>query len=74
MRVQESTTYPGVRVMKIGVKFKGWRPADIRSLNAPAMGMVGEADIVRPEPSVQTFRGLPPVFVAAAGYRIGCDD
>lgn len=56
MRVQESTMYPAVRVMKIGVKSKGWRPEDIWSLNAPAMGMVGDADIVRPEHSVQMFR------------------
>jgi hypothetical protein len=74
MRVQESTMYPVIRVMKMGVKFKGWCPEAIRSINAPAMVMVGDADIVRPEHSVQTFRGLPPVFVAASGYRTGCDD
>jgi pimeloyl-ACP methyl ester carboxylesterase len=56
------------------VKVKGWRPEAIRSINAPAMVMVGDADIIRPEHSVQTFRGLPPVFVAASGYRTACDD
>jgi pimeloyl-ACP methyl ester carboxylesterase len=74
MRVQESTMYPVITVMKMGAKFKGWRPEDIRSINAPALVMVGDADIVRPEHSVQTFRCLPPVFVAASGYRTGYDD
>jgi hypothetical protein len=74
MGVQESTMYPVIRAMKMGVKFKGWRPEDSRSINAPAMVMVGDADIVHPEHSVQTFRCLPPVFVAAARYRTGYDD
>jgi pimeloyl-ACP methyl ester carboxylesterase len=47
------------KVMKMGVEFKGWRPEDIRSINAPAMVMAGDADIVRPEHAVQMFRLLP---------------
>jgi pimeloyl-ACP methyl ester carboxylesterase len=41
-----------------------WRPEDIQSINAPAMVMVGDADIVRPEHTVQMFRLLPHALLA----------
>ena len=47
------------KVTKLGVEFKGWRPEDIQFINAPAMVMIGDADIVRPEHAVQMFRLLP---------------
>jgi hypothetical protein len=46
------------KVTKHGVEFKGWRPEDIQSIKAPAMVMVGDVDIVRPEHAVQMFRLL----------------
>ena len=52
------------KVMKLGVESKGWRPEDIQSINAPAMVMVGDADIVRPEHAVQMFRLLPHAQLA----------
>src|SRR3712207_2915233 len=34
------------KVTKLGVEFKGWRPEAIRSITAPALVMIGDADIV----------------------------
>ena len=39
-------------------EFKGWSAADIRSIAAPALVIIGDSDIVRPEHAVQTFRLL----------------
>jgi pimeloyl-ACP methyl ester carboxylesterase len=38
---------------------KDLRPEEIRSIQAPTMFMIGDADIVRPEHAVETFRLLP---------------
>jgi pimeloyl-ACP methyl ester carboxylesterase len=51
-------------VTKLGVEFRGWRPEDIQSINAPAMVMVGDADLVRPEHTVRMFRLLPHAQLA----------
>ena len=42
----------------LGLTFKGWRPEDIRSNCAPALVMVGDADIVRPEHTEELSRLL----------------
>jgi pimeloyl-ACP methyl ester carboxylesterase len=39
-------------------EFKGWRSEDIRSIKAPPLVMVGDADNVRPEHAVEMFRLL----------------
>jgi pimeloyl-ACP methyl ester carboxylesterase len=44
--------------------WQGWRLEDIRSINAPALVMVGDADIVRLEHAVQMFRLLPHAQLA----------
>jgi pimeloyl-ACP methyl ester carboxylesterase len=56
-------------------EFVGWPPADIQSINAPTLVIIGDSDIVRPEHAVETFRllgggvegdsaGLPPSELA----------
>lgn len=55
--------------------WKGWSDETIRSLEAPALIITGDADIVRPEHTVEVFRlfgggvagdlaGLPPSRLA----------
>ena len=46
------------KVLQQEREFKGWRQEDIPSIEAPALVMVGDADIVRPEHAVQMFRLL----------------
>lgn len=52
------------KVARLGVDFQGWRPEDIRSIKAPALVMIGDADIVRPEHAVELFRLLPHAQLA----------
>jgi pimeloyl-ACP methyl ester carboxylesterase len=52
------------KVARLGVDFKGWQPEDIRSIKAPALVMIGDADIVRPEHAVEMFRLLPHAQLA----------
>ena len=35
------------------VEFKGWKVEDIRSINAPALIIIGDNDVVRPEHAVE---------------------
>jgi pimeloyl-ACP methyl ester carboxylesterase len=37
-------------------EFEGWSPKEVQSIKAPALMMIGDSDIVRPEHAVQTFR------------------
>ena len=46
------------------LNFKGWTPADIQSINAPTLVMVGDHDIVRPEHAVLMFRLFPNAQLA----------
>jgi pimeloyl-ACP methyl ester carboxylesterase len=39
-------------------EFEGWPPDEIRSIRAPTLLLIGDADIVRPEHAVETFRLL----------------
>jgi pimeloyl-ACP methyl ester carboxylesterase len=39
-------------------EFEGWPPAEIQTIAAPTMVIIGDSDIVRPEHAVQTFRLL----------------
>lgn len=52
------------KVARLGVEFQGWRPEDIRSIEAPTLVMIGDADIVRPEHAVELFRLLPHAQLA----------
>jgi pimeloyl-ACP methyl ester carboxylesterase len=47
------------RLMNVWTSFTGWRPEDLRALQAPALIVIGDADIVRPEHAVELFRLLP---------------
>lgn len=38
--------------------FKGWPAADIQSIKAPALVLLGDADLIRPEHAVEMFRLL----------------
>jgi pimeloyl-ACP methyl ester carboxylesterase len=40
-------------------EFKGWTPEQIRSIKAPTLVLVGDADIVHPEHAAAMFRLLP---------------
>ena len=52
------------KVVKLLLEFKGLRPEDIRSIRAPVLVIIGDADIVRPEHAVQMFRLLPHAQLA----------
>lgn len=46
------------------MNFKGWTPEAIQSINAPALVVIGDHDIVRPEHAVLMFRLLPNAQLA----------
>jgi pimeloyl-ACP methyl ester carboxylesterase len=46
------------------LEFKDWPPEDIRSIAAPTLLMIGDADSVRPEHAVEMFRLLPRAQLA----------
>src|SRR5512139_1743551 len=46
------------------LNFKGWTPEDIQSINAPALVVIGDHDIVRVEHAVLMFRLLPNAQLA----------
>lgn len=47
------------KCVKRMLEFKDWRREDIKSINAPTMIIIGDADVVRPEHAVEMFRLLP---------------
>ncbi len=46
------------KIKELDMNFVGWPPEDIQAIKAPALLMIGDADIVRPEHVVQMFRLL----------------
>lgn len=46
------------KVRQLVGEFEGWPPEAIRSIEAPAMVVVGDSDVVRPEHAVELFRLL----------------
>jgi pimeloyl-ACP methyl ester carboxylesterase len=46
------------KTKQLDAAFRGWTPEEIRSIAAPTMVMIGDADIVRPEHAVELFRLL----------------
>jgi pimeloyl-ACP methyl ester carboxylesterase len=51
-------------VQRLGAGFRGWRPEEIRAIEAPALIVIGDADIVRPEHAVELFQMLPQAQLA----------
>jgi pimeloyl-ACP methyl ester carboxylesterase len=47
------------KIKRLAREFKGWPPEEIKSIKAPVMVMIGDADIIRPEHAVELFRLLP---------------
>ena len=41
------------------VEFKDWKAEDIHSISAPALIIIGDEDVVRPEHAIEMFRLLP---------------
>jgi len=52
------------KVMKMGLDAKGWTPDEMRSVKAPTLVMIADADIVRPEHAVEMFRLIPHAQLA----------
>jgi pimeloyl-ACP methyl ester carboxylesterase len=46
------------KVIQLDRTFEGWTPADVSSVRAPTLLIIGDADIVRPEHTVEMFRLL----------------
>lgn len=52
------------KVLQQSLEFKGWRPEEMRSIKAPALVMIGDADIIRPEHAIEMSRLLPRAQLA----------
>lgn len=52
------------KLMRRLTEFRDWSPEDIRSIAAPTLVMVGDADVIRPEHAVQMQRLLPHAELA----------
>lgn len=46
------------KIQQMDLSFKGWSPEKVQSIKAPALLIIGDSDIVRPEHTVQMFRLL----------------
>jgi pimeloyl-ACP methyl ester carboxylesterase len=46
------------KVRDMDLAFTGWQPDEVRAITAPTLVIIGDADIVRPEHTVQMFRLL----------------
>jgi pimeloyl-ACP methyl ester carboxylesterase len=62
------------KVKQLDASFEGWSPEVIRSIQAPALILVGDSDFVRPEHAVEMFRllggGVPGDFVGLPRSRL----
>jgi pimeloyl-ACP methyl ester carboxylesterase len=62
------------KVQKLVGEFGGWPPDEIRSITAPAMVIVADSDVVRPEHAVELFRlvggGVPGDAVGLPRSRL----
>jgi pimeloyl-ACP methyl ester carboxylesterase len=52
------------RVKQQGYDFQDWPLEDLQSIRAPALVIVGDADVVRPEHAVEMFRLIPQARLA----------
>jgi pimeloyl-ACP methyl ester carboxylesterase len=55
------------KIKEMGLGFKGYREADVRSIKALTLIMQGDRDIVRPEHAVEMFRMIPRSQLAILG-------
>ncbi len=46
------------KIQDLDLKFEGWTPEQLQAIKAPALLIIGDSDIVRPEHVVQMFRLL----------------
>jgi pimeloyl-ACP methyl ester carboxylesterase len=46
------------KVRDLDVHFVGWKSAEVQAIQAPALLIIGDSDIVRPEHVVEMFRLL----------------
>lgn len=46
------------KIRELDVNFAGWPPEALQSIKAPALLIIGDSDVVRPEHTVQMFRLL----------------
>ena len=46
------------------MEFEDWKSEDIRSINAPALIIVGDKDVVHPEHAVEMIRILPHALLS----------
>ena len=53
------------------LEFEDWKAEDIQSINAPALIIVGDEDVVRPEHAVEMFRMLPHARLSILPGRHG---
>jgi pimeloyl-ACP methyl ester carboxylesterase len=62
----DRTQWPGliVKLKTMWLEFKGCRPEDLRTIQAPVLVMVGDSDAVRPEHALEMFRLLPHASLA----------
>ncbi len=44
------------KLKELDLTFVGWPPEDIQAIEAPALIIIGDSDIVRPEHTVEMFR------------------
>jgi pimeloyl-ACP methyl ester carboxylesterase len=59
------------KVQRMDMAFEGWPPEAIESIEAPALVIVADSDVVRPEHAVQMFRALGG---GVAGDLVGLPD
>ena len=44
------------KLKELDLRFVGWPPEDIQAIEAPALVIIGDSDVVRPEHTVEMFR------------------
>jgi pimeloyl-ACP methyl ester carboxylesterase len=52
------------KLLTMWSSFTGWRREDLQAIQAPALFVIGDADLVRPEHAVEMFRLLPHANLA----------
>ncbi len=46
------------KVKRMEQEFQGWQSEDVQSIQSPALVIIGDSDIIRPEHAVEMFRLL----------------
>lgn len=60
LRLSPDPDFPTLveKMKTLDLAWKGWTPAQLRSIDAPALLIIGDADIMRPEHTVEMFELL----------------